>query len=171
MRVRDGGVPLRRREFIALLGGAAAWPLTTRAQQSMPVIGYLGATSRGKDARALVAFAQGLKEAGFVEGQNVAIEYRWADGQYDRLPALASDLARRQVAVIFAPASTPARTGGKSRDVSYRLYSRSRSDPVAAGLVASLARPGGNVAGVSILINLLSAKRLELLKSIFRAPP
>src|SRR5215475_592368 len=99
---------MRRRDFILGLGGAAVWPLSTPAAQSMPVIGYLGTTSRGQDDRTLAAFVLGLKQAGFVEGQNVAIEYRWADGQYGRLPALATDLVSRQVTVIFAPASTPA---------------------------------------------------------------
>src|SRR5262245_44693566 len=102
-----------RRELIAALGSTVAWPLSAHAQQPAPVIGYLGATSRDKDSLALQALQQGLKETGFVEGQNVLIEYRWAEGQYDRLPALASDLVRRGVAVIFAPASTPAALAAK----------------------------------------------------------
>jgi ABC-type uncharacterized transport system substrate-binding protein len=157
---------MRRREFITALAGAAAWPMLVRAQPSVPIIGYLGATSRGKDAQTLVALGLGLKDAGFVEGQNVAIEYRWADGQYDRLPALASDLARRPAAVIFAPSSTPAALAAKAATSTIPVVFTLGSDPVAAGLVASLARPGANLTGVSILVNLVSAKRLELLKSI-----
>ncbi len=159
---------MRRRNFITLLGGAAAsvtLPLAAHAQQ-VPVIGYLGASSRDNDARTLVSMRVGLKESGFVEGKNVAIDYRWAEGRYDRLPALAADLARRQVAVIFTPASTPAALAAKAATTTIPIVFTLGSDPVAAGLIASLARPGGNATGVSILINLLSAKRLEMLRTL-----
>jgi len=156
-----------RRNFIQLLAAmAASSPLSARAQQPALVIGYLGATSRDKDSLALDALRQGLKETGFVEGQNVAIEYRWAEGQHDRLPALASDLVRRGVAVIFAPASTPAALAAKAAATTTPIVFTVGSDPVAEGLVASLARPGGNVTGVSSLINLLSGKRLEVLTAL-----
>ena len=156
---------MKRREFIALFAGSAiAWPLAAGAQQPMPVIGYLGATSRGKDTRILGSLRAGLKETGFFEEQNVTIEYRWADGQYDRLPALAAELVEKRVSVIFTPASTPAALAAKKATSTIPIVFTLGSDPVAAGLVDSLARPGGNSTGVSILVNLLSAKRLELLK-------
>ena len=158
---------MRRREFLGVLSGAVAvWPLAAHAQQHKPVIGFLGATSLGKETRALDSLHQGLKEIGYVEGQNVSIQYRWAEGRYDLFPALAGDLVRHQVTVILAPASTPAALAAKAATQTIPIVFTIGSDPIAAGLVASLAKPGGNVTGVSILINLLSAKRLELLRTL-----
>jgi putative tryptophan/tyrosine transport system substrate-binding protein len=161
---------MRRREFISSTAGAAAalgfWPLSASAQQAKPVIGYLGATSRDKDVRALAAFHQGLKGLGFAEGENVAVEYRWAEGRYDQLPVLAADLVRQQVSVMFVPSSTPGVLAAKAASQQIPIVFTVGSDPVAAGLVASLAKPGGNVTGVSILVNLLSSKRLELVHSL-----
>jgi putative tryptophan/tyrosine transport system substrate-binding protein len=161
---------MRRREFISLTACAAATlsvcPLPAGAQQAKPVIGYLGATSRDKDKRVLTAFHQGLKDQGFAEGQNVAIEYRWAEGRYDLLSALAAELVRQKVTVMFVPSSTPGALAAKGASSDIPIVFTLGSDPVAAGLVASLAKPGANVTGVSILVNLLSAKRLELLHTL-----
>jgi putative ABC transport system substrate-binding protein len=157
---------MQRREFMTLVGVAAAWPLTVHAQQAKPVVGYLGATSRDKDTGALAAFHQGLKDQGFAEGQNVVIEYRWAEGRYDQLSALATDLVRQQVAVMFVPSSTPGVLAAKAASSEVPIVFTVGSDPVAAGLVASLAKPGGNVTGVSTLVNLLSSKRLELVHTL-----
>jgi putative ABC transport system substrate-binding protein len=157
---------MRRREFIGLLGGAAAWPIAARAQQpAMPVIGFLHSSSGGF-LHQIAVFRQTLKDGGFVEGQNIAIEFRWAEDQYQRLPGLAAELVGRRVAVIFAAGGNISAVAAKAATSTIPIVFPAVADPVGGGLVASLNRPGGNVTGMSALSAELDAKRMELLREL-----
>jgi len=158
---------MRRREFILTVAGAAAWPLAARAQQpALPAIGFLNSSSPASVARSLAAFRQGLKETGFVEGQNVAIEFRWAEGRYERLPDFAADLVKRGIAVLVATGGVVTALAAKAATTTIPIVFSSGADPVEIGLIAGLSRPGSNLTGVSLLTGRLIGKRLEILHEV-----
>jgi putative ABC transport system substrate-binding protein len=158
---------IRRRELVGALGAAAAWPVAARAQQpAMPVVGFLGGPSAAPYARYVAAVHQGLKEVGYVEHQNVAMEYRWADGQYDRLPAMASDLVSRRVAVIVPIGGAPATLAAKAATSTIPIVFNLGADPIRLGLVSNLNRPGGNITGIAMMTLEIETKRLELLHEL-----
>jgi putative tryptophan/tyrosine transport system substrate-binding protein len=168
------GGAMRRREFIKLVGGsvATAWPLAAHAQQAaMPVVGFLSGRSLASDSHLVATFSRALKEAGYVDGQNVAIEFRWADGQLNRLPELAAELIERKVAVLFAGASDVAAGALRVAAATVPVVLATGSDPVVAGLVASFNRPGGNLTGVTVFSVALELKRLELLRELISPTP
>lgn len=161
---------MKRREFIALLGGAAvAWPLGARAQQPMPVVGFLASQSLGPSSHLVASFRRGLQETGFVEGRDTTIEYRSAEGNYDQLPALATDLVRRQVTVIVTVGGETSAAAAKAATKTIPIVFNVGTDPVKTGLVASVARPGGNATGVNLVTNELGEKRLGLLRDLVPA--
>ena len=159
---------MKRRKFIALLGGAVVWPLAARAQQPMPVVGFLNSGTLDGYALFVAAFRQGLKETGYVEDQNVAILYRWAEARIDRLPALAADLVRRRV-VVMAATSAPAVLAAKAATANIPIVFETAGDPIQLGIVASLNRPGGNITGVVNLNSEIVPKRLELIRELVPA--
>jgi putative ABC transport system substrate-binding protein len=157
---------LRRRQFITLLGGAAAWPLAARAQPRLPAVGFINGGSAETSADAAAAFRKGLNESGYIEGQNVAVEYHWLNGQWDRMPALLDDLIRRRVAVIATPGATSITIAAKAKTTTIPIVFGVSEDPVGLGLVASLARPGGNATGFNSLLREMDAKRMALLHEL-----
>jgi len=160
-------VTIGRRELLVALGGAAAWPLSAHTQQpTIPVIGFLNAASAAEWTRFLTAFRVGLRESGFAEGQNVAIEFRWAEGRYDRLPELVADLVNRRVAVLVATGGTTSAVAAKAATTTIPTVFSTGGDPVKEGPVASISRPGGNRTGVSLLTTALAPKRLEILREV-----